>query len=68
MDLTAIHNAVADAITKGTGLRADGQARDQVTPPCAVVLPGQPYLTYGVSSGDALGSRPARSTSPSPCW
>lgn len=46
-DLTLIRNALATAITNGTGLRAQGQARDQITPPVAVILPGQPLITYG---------------------
>ncbi len=53
-DLTAIRNAMAAAITSGTGLRAFGQAHDSVTPPCAVVLPGQPLITYG----DTMDSMP----------
>ena len=47
MDMTAIRNALAAQITAHTGLRCDGQARDQVTPPCAVVLPGSPFIQYG---------------------
>lgn len=46
-DLVAITNALAAQITAHTGLRALGQARDSVNPPCAVILPGQPFLTYG---------------------
>jgi hypothetical protein len=46
-DLIAIRNAIAAAISNGTGMRAFGQAHDSVTPPCAVVLPGQPLITYG---------------------
>lgn len=53
-NLTAIRNAIAASITKYTGLRADGQARDAITPPCAVVLPGNPYISYGVSMDGAL--------------
>lgn len=45
-DLVAIRNALASSITAYTGLRADGQARDQVTPPCAVVLPREPLINY----------------------
>jgi len=45
-DLVAIRNALAASITRYTGLRTDGQARDQVTPPCAVVLPGNPLINY----------------------
>lgn len=53
MDLTAIRNALAAQITAHTGLRCDGQARDSVVPPCAVVLPGQPFITYGVTMDGA---------------
>lgn len=46
-DLVTITNALASQITAHTGLRALGQARDSVNPPCAVILPGQPFITYG---------------------
>jgi hypothetical protein len=53
-DLIAIRNAIAANITRYTGLRCDAQARDAVNPPCAVVLPGNPYLDYGVSMDGAI--------------
>jgi hypothetical protein len=46
-DLTTIRNALASQINEFTGLRVDGQARDSVNPPCAVILPGAPLLAYG---------------------
>lgn len=48
-DITAIRTALAASISGITGLRTDGQARDQVTPPCAVILPGSPLITYAVT-------------------
>lgn len=55
-DLAAIRNAIAANIAAATGLRADGLARDTVTVPCAVVLPGSPYITYGVTmDGPVMG-------------
>lgn len=53
-NLTAIRNALATQITAQTGLRCDAQARDQVSPPCSVVLPGQPLITYGVTMDGAV--------------
>lgn len=53
-DLVAIRNALAASITKFTGLRTDGQARDQITPPCAVVLPGNPLINYASTMDGAL--------------
>jgi hypothetical protein len=53
-DLTAIRNALAAQITAHTGLRCDGQARDQVTPPCAVVLPAPTFVTYGATMDEAM--------------
>lgn len=53
-DITAIRNALAAQITEFTGLRCDGQARDQVTPPCSVVLPGGPFITYGATMDEAM--------------
>lgn len=54
-DLVAITNALAAQITQFTGLRAYGQARDQASPPCAVVLPGQPFLDYSVTMSPVMG-------------
>jgi len=48
-DLTAIRNALASQITARTGLRAQAQVRDQVSPPIALVLPGSPLITYGAT-------------------
>lgn len=53
-DLIAIRNALASRITQFTGLRADGQARDQVTPPCCVILPGNPLINYGSTMNGAV--------------
>jgi hypothetical protein len=53
-DFTAIRNALAAQITKYTGLRCDGQARDQVTPPCSVVLPGNPFVNYGATMDETM--------------
>lgn len=41
---------MASQITAHTGLRALGQARDSVNPPCAVILPGQPFIRYGATA------------------
>jgi hypothetical protein len=49
VDLTGIRNALAQQITDKTGLRAEGQPRDSVVPPVALVLPGSPLVTYGVT-------------------
>jgi hypothetical protein len=53
-DLTTLRNNLAAQITQYTGLRCDGQARDQVTPPCAVVIPGQPFIRYGTTMGECM--------------
>ena len=54
MDLTAIREALAGQITAYTGLRSMAQARDQVSPPVAVILPGQPFVTFGATFDGAL--------------
>ena len=54
MNITAVRDALADSIFSITGLRTDGQARDQVTPPCCVIIPGQPYLNYSDTMDGAL--------------
>jgi hypothetical protein len=48
-DLTVIRNALAAQITAQTGLRAQAQVRDQVSPPVALVLPGNPLITFGAT-------------------
>ena len=53
--LTDLRNALAAQITQYTGLRCDGQARDQITPPCSVVIPGQPFIRYGTTMGECMG-------------
>ena len=54
MDLTSIRNALATSITNLTGLRTDAQARDQITPPCCVIIPGQPFISYSDTMDGAL--------------
>lgn len=46
-DLAAIRTALATRITAGTGLRTMAEARDQVTPPVAVILPAPAVVRYG---------------------
>ena len=53
-NLTAIRNALADRITTYTGLRAFAQAPDQVSPPCAVIIPGSPLINYGSTMNGAV--------------
>lgn len=52
-DLTTIRNALAAQITTYTGLTTYGQARDSIPPPCAVVLPGRPLISYGATMDGA---------------
>lgn len=53
-DLVAIRNALADRITQYSGLRAQGQAHDSITPPCAVILPGNPIISYADTMDGAV--------------
>lgn len=45
-DLTSIRQALASQITNKTGLRAEAAPRDQVSPPVALVMPGNPLISY----------------------
>lgn len=54
MDVAAIRTALASQVTAATGLRTMAEARDSVSPPVAVILPGQPLVTYGASMDGAL--------------
>jgi hypothetical protein len=49
VNITAVRNALAASISSITGLRTDGQARDSVSPPCCVILPGSPYIDFAVT-------------------
>lgn len=56
-DPTVLASALAAQIQEFTGLRSLAQGRDQVNPPCAVVFPGQPFLSYGDTMDGALSMR-----------
>lgn len=45
-DLNAIRSALAGQLANLTGVRALAQAPDQITPPVAIVLPGNPLISY----------------------
>lgn len=53
-DLAAIRSALADRITAGTGLRTLPEARDQVSPPVAVILPAPAVVQYGATVDGAF--------------
>ncbi len=53
-DITAIRNALAAQITAQTGLRTMAQARDQVSPPVAVIVPNDPLVMFGDTMDGAL--------------
>lgn len=53
-DLATVRAALATRITAGTGLRTLPEARDQISPPVAVILPSQPVVTYGVTLDEAV--------------
>jgi hypothetical protein len=53
-DIVAIQNALAAQITAHTGLAALGQAPDQIAPPVAVIVPGNPLITYGQTFDGAV--------------
>lgn len=48
-DISAIRAALANQISAVTGMRTLAEAKDQVQPPVAVILPGQPFVTYGIT-------------------
>lgn len=53
-DIAVIRSALATRITASTGLRALPEARDQVNPPVAVILPGAPLVVYGATLDGAF--------------
>ena len=54
-DVGSIRAALATFVSEVTGLRAFAEAKDQVSPPCIVILPGQPLITYGQTLDGAVG-------------
>lgn len=54
-DITLIRNSLASQIGVQTGLRTMAQARDQISPPVAVVVPNDPMVTFGDTMDGALG-------------
>jgi hypothetical protein len=46
-DILAIRAALASQIGTRTGLRTMAEARDSISPPVAIVLPGQPLAKFG---------------------
>jgi hypothetical protein len=54
-DLTAIRVALANQIAAHcTGLRTMAEARDSISPPVAIVLPGNPLATFGSTMDGAV--------------
>lgn len=53
-DLSQIRTALANQINAGTGLRVLPEAKDQVSPPVAVIIPGQPLVVYGATMDGAF--------------
>ncbi len=53
IDLHTCRNALAAQITAVTGLRAQAEVKDQVSPPVALVLPGNPLISYGDTTDGA---------------
>lgn len=45
--LSDIRAALGTRIAASTGLRVLPEAKDQISPPVAVILPGQPIVSYG---------------------
>ena len=54
MDLTAVRDALAAQITAQTGLRTMAQPQDSISPPVAVIMPGNPLISYGDTLDGAL--------------
>ena len=53
-DLTTIRTALAAQITTYTGLRAEAQVKDQISPPMALVMPGPTLVSYGDTMDGAM--------------
>jgi hypothetical protein len=53
-DVSTIRAALATQITSVTGLRTLPEAKDQISPPVGVILPGVPLAKYGDTFEGAL--------------
>lgn len=59
LDLGVVRQALADAITTHTGLRALPAGRGAVNPPCVVILPSPVAVVYGKTMDSAGGATEA---------
>jgi hypothetical protein len=46
-DYNNCRDGLASVLSQVTGIRAFGEAPGAISPPCAVVIPGRPAITYG---------------------
>jgi hypothetical protein len=53
-DITAIRTALASQIAAHTGLRAEADPKDQVSPPVALIVPGNPLVRFGETMDAAI--------------
>jgi len=53
-DISVIRTALANRIGTATGLRTLPEAKDAISPPVAVILPGVPLVQYGDTLDGAL--------------
>jgi hypothetical protein len=54
MDLTAIRTGLAGQLTTQTGIRTEAQARDQISPPMAVIIPREPVIVFAATMDHAM--------------
>jgi hypothetical protein len=53
-DVSAVRTALASQIATVTGMRTLPEAKDQISPPVAIVLPGTPFVQYGLTLDGAF--------------
>ncbi len=65
--IAEVRAALANQIQLKTGLKMFSEQPDQVNPPCGAILPGSPYVKYGITIGQTSMNAPLGHQIPVPC-
>lgn len=65
--IAAVRAALAAQIQAKTNLKMFTEQPDQINPPCGAVLPGAPYVKYGITLGEPTMNAPIGHQIPVPC-
>src|ERR1700727_349677 len=64
--MSQVRTALATQIQVQTGLKMSPEQPDQINPPCGAILPGAPYVKYGITLGEPVMNMPIGNQIPVP--